>query len=409
MINPENENQELPSIPPAIWGLGIAVFFVNLSSVMIRSLVPVYMKSVLGVATSWIGILEGIVEGLSFLTKLLSGVYSDYLRRRKFIIVLGYTLCLLSRPLMAIFSTFHAVVAAKILDRLGNGIQASPRDALVGDLSPQPIRGACYGLRISLGTAGSFFGALFGLMLMYWNDDDYQKVFWLASIPAMISVLIMTFMIREPEQNMHPKDKQLRKPIHLSDIPRLGRDYWLLMVVVCIFLIAQLGEAIMVLHAHQNFGLLGKNTPLILLIYNSTYSLFSYPAGRLSDQFGRYNVLAVGFVCLIVGDLLLAYATNVETVLIGVAFCGIQMAVTQSLFMSLVADSVPEDLRGTGFGMFYLICACSVLISNSAAGLIADYYGESMSFICSMFIAIFALLLLLIISPRKKQQLETVA
>lgn len=406
MTTSENENQELPSIPTAIWGLGIAVFFVNLSSVMIRSLVPVYMKSVLGVATSWIGILEGIVEGISFLTKLLSGVFSDYLRRRKLIIIIGYALSLFSRPLMAIFSSFHAVVAAKILDRLGNGIQASPRDALVGDLSPKSIRGACYGLRISLGTAGSFFGALFGLVLMYWNNDDYQKVFWFASLPALVAVLIMVFMIREPEQNLHPKDKQLRKPIHLSDIPRLGRTYWMLMIVVCIFLIAQLGEAIMVLHAHQNFGLSGKNTPLILLIYNSTYSLFSYPAGRLSDKFGRYNVLALGFCCLIAGDLMLAYAWGVEIVLAGVALCGIQMAVTQSLFMSLVADSVPEDLRGTGFGMYYLICACSVVISNSSAGVIADHFGESMSFICSMVVAIIALALLLMIRPKK--QLATV-
>lgn len=402
MTTSENENQELPTIPTAIWGLGIAVFFVNLSSVMIRSLVPVYMKSVLGVATSWIGILEGIVEGLSFLTKLLSGVFSDYLRRRKLIIIIGYTLSLLSRPLMAMFSAFHAVIAAKILDRLGNGIQASPRDALVGDLSPRSIRGACYGLRISLGTAGSFFGALFGLILMYLNNDDYQKVFWFASLPALVAVLIMVFMIREPEQNLHPKDRQLRKPIHLSDIPRLGRSYWMLMIVVCIFLIAQLGEAIMVLHAHQNFGLSGKNTPLILLIYNSTYSLFSYPAGRLSDKFGRYNVLALGFCCLIAGDLMLAYAWGVEIVLAGVALCGIQMAVTQSLFMSLVADTVPEDLRGTGFGMYYLICACSVIISNSSAGVIADHFGESMSFICSMVVAIIALVLLLMIRPKKQ-------
>lgn len=402
MSTSENENQGLPSIPSAIWGIGIAVFFINLSSVIIRSLLPVYMKSVLGVATSWIGILEGIVEGLSFLTKLLSGVFSDYLRRRKLIIIIGYTLSLMSRPLMAMFNTFHVVIAAKILERLGNGIQASPRDALVGDLSPRSIRGACYGLRISLGTAGSFFGALFGLILMYLNNDDYQKVFWFASLPALIAVLIMVFMIREPEQNLHPKDKQLRKPIHLSDIPRLGKDYWMLMIVVCIFLIAQLGEAIMVLHAHQNFGLSGKNTPLILLIYNSTYSLFSYPAGRLSDKFGRYNVLAFGFVCLIAGDLMLAYAWDVEIVLAGVALCGIQMAVTQSLFMSLVADSVPEDLRGTGFGMYYLICACSVVISNSSAGVIADQCGESISFLCSMFVAIIALVLLLIIRPKKQ-------
>ncbi len=138
-----------------------------------------------------------------------------------------------------------------------------------------------------------------------------------------------------------------------------------------------------------------------MLIYNSTYSLFSYPAGRLSDRFGRYTVLGFGFCCLIIGDILLAYAAHVEAVLVGVAFCGIQMAITQSLFMSLVTDSVPEDLRGTGFGIFYLICACSVLVSNSAAGVIADHYGEPMAFMCSMVVAIIALALLVIVSPKK--------
>lgn len=400
-----SEIKKTPStshIPTAIWSIGVAVFFVNLSSVMIRSLTPVYMKAVLGASVGWIGLVEGIVEALSFVMKMMSGIFSDYLRRRKLIIIIGYLSCLVSRPIMAMFANVQAVIIARVLDRLGNGIQASPRDALVGDLAPKDIRGACYGLRISLGTAGSFAGAIFGLVLMYWNNDDYQYVFLLATVPMLVAVTIMTLFIKEPEQNLHPRDLKPRHPIHISDIPRLGSSFWVLMIVVAIFMIGQLGEAIMILHAHGNFGLSGKNTPLILIVYNSTYSLASYPAGRLSDKIGRYNVLAIGFLFLIVGDLWLANATNLTALFIGVALCGVQMAITQSIFMSLVADSVPEDLRGTGFGVYYLICAISVFISNSQAGLIAESFGESMAFVASAIMAALALVILMIIRPRKK-------
>lgn len=393
------------SIPKPIWLLGVAVFFVNLSSVMIRSLSAVYMKNILGIGISWIGLLEGILEGLSFLMKMMSGVFSDYLRRRKLIIVLGYSFMMISRPIMALFTSLHAVILARALDRLGNGIQASPRDALVGDFAPKEIRGACYGLRISLGTAGSFMGALFGLILMYLHNDNYQMVFLIATIPAAVAVLIMVGFIKEPEQNLHPQDKKPRHPIHIADIPRLGRGFWLLMIVVAVFMIAQLGEAIMILHAHGNFALDNRDTPLILLIYNSTYSTTSYPAGILSDRWGRYPVLAIGFIFLILGDLLLAQAMNLVMVFVGVAFCGAQMAITQSIFMSLVADSVPKDLRGTGFGVFYVVCALSVLISNSCAGLVAEHHGESMAFIVSMIIALIALGILFLIRPKKEAHL----
>jgi MFS family permease len=400
-----NDHRPISStrVPKAIWEIGCAVFFVNLSSVMIRSLSPVYMKTILGVSIGWIGFVEGLMEGLSFLTKMMSGVFSDYFRRRKLIIVLGYSFMMLSRPIIALFASIHAVIIARALDRLGNGIQASPRDALVGDFAPKDIRGACYGLRISLGIAGSFTGALCGLTLMYLNNDDYQLVFLLASIPAIIAIIIMAFFVKEPEINLHPKDNKPRHPIHFSDIPRLGKRFWLLMTVVSIFMIAQLGEAIMTLHAHKNFELCAKNTPLILLVYNSTYSLASYPAGILSDRFGRYSVLATGFCFLIAGDMMLAKATSLAMLFSGVALCGTQMAITQSIFMSLVTDSVPEDLRGTGFGIFYVVCALSVLISNSSAGYIAELYGESMSFVVSMCVAFIALCLLLIIKPQRSK------
>lgn len=397
-----------PVIPKEIWGLSFGNFFINLSSVMVRSVFPVYLKTVLGLGAGWIGTIEGLVEGMSFLMKMMSGVYSDYLRRRKFIIVLGYTFILLSRPIFAAFSTMQAVLFARILDRLGNGIQASPRDALVGDFAPKKIRGACYGMRVSLGTAGSFAGALLSLLLMFLHEDNFHVVFWLSTIPALVAVMIMIFAVKEPPKRPLPDDiiiskekKVTRHPIHLKDIPRLGKKYWLVMIIVAIFMIAQLGEPILILHAHENFGLTGFWIPGVLLVFNSTYSSVSYPAGKLSDRIGRHNTLLIGFLALIFGDLFLATAETVWLVFLGIAFCGAQMAITQSIFMTIITDSVPEDLRGTGFGIYYLICALCALISNSGAGHISELYGQEVAFVISMGIASLALALLFVLKPRR--------
>ncbi len=396
------KSSSVPPIPKAIWGLGLAVFFVNASSVMVRCLSAVFLKSVVGASTGLIGFLEGVVEGTSFVMKAFSGVISDYFRRRKIIIWIGYALIALSKPLLALSNTFSVVFAARFFERIGNGVQATPRDALVGDIAPPERKGACYGLRLGLGTAGSFFGALLGWILMYTTSNDFRQVFWLAMIPAIIALVILSIFVKEPEKNLHPVDHKPRHPIHWDDLPRLGKPYWLLMIVVGIFMVAQLGEALMIIHAHQNFGLHQGDAPVILLVYNSTYSTSSYPIGLLSDRMSRYSLLACGFFVLILGDLLLATATTLSMALIAVALCGLQMGITQSMFMALVADTVPEDLRGTGFGIYYLISAISVVIAHSSTGHIADLYGESCAFAASLVIAIIALVVLLIVMPKKK-------
>jgi MFS family permease len=227
--------------------------------------------------------------------------------------------------------------------------------------------------------------------------------------------------------------KKPRHPIHLADIPRLGQKYWLLMTVVFIFMIAQLGEAILILHVYKNFDVTGMMpltaiisfkftsvmmAPVVLIVFNFTYSLISYPAGILSDRIGRYGTLIIGFLCLICGDIFLASADNILTALLGIAFAGAQMAITQSIFMSLVADSVPKDLRGTGFGIYYLVCSISALMSNWGAGFISEsdglqltfsgyqltFNGHQLAFTLSLAIGCLALALLFVIRPKKKEQ-----
>lgn len=392
------------SIPKQIWGIGLGVFFINTSSVMVRCIAALYLKTIVGVGTGWIGLLEGIVECMSFAMKTFSGVISDYLRRRKMFITIGYILITLSNPILALWSNFGAVVFARIITRLGNGIQATPRDALVGDVAPAKSRGACYGLRVGLGIAGSFAGALIGWILMYKSSNNYQHVFWMATIPAVIAVFIVLVFIKEPKKNLHPKDHQPRHPIHWADLPRLGRRYWSLMAVVAVFMIAQVGEPFMVLHAHDNFGLREADAPIILLLFNATYSASSFPIGILSDRMSRYHLLAIGFLTLICADWVLATATSLTTIFFGIALYGLQMGIHQSMFFTLVADTSPSDLRGTAFGVYYLISAVAILLANISAGIIAQIFGESMAYLASFGVASIALILLISVMPKKKKK-----
>ncbi len=391
-------------IPKSMWAIGFGGFFINISSVMIRSVAAIYLKTILGVGTGWIGLLEGIVEGIAFAMKTFSGVISDYLRRRKLFIMIGYVLITISNPILAIWSTFAAAFISRVITRLGNGIQGTPRDALVADIAPPMSRGTCYGLRVGLGTAGSFVGAFIAWILMHWNQNDFQNLFWMATIPSAIAALIILFFVKEPEQNLHPKDHQPRHPIHWADLPRLGKPFWSLMAVAAVFMIGFLGEPLLALHAHHNFGLKVADVPLMLLTLNSTYSLSSFIVGVLSDRMSRYHLLALGFVVLIGTDFIFATAGSLLVFLIATALCGLQMGITQSLFMALVADTAPDDLRGTAFAVFYLINAVSFLLANVGTGVIAEFYGESLSFYASLAVAIIALLLLLVIMPKNRQK-----
>lgn len=396
-----------PSIPKSIWALGVATLLINVSSAIIFSLSSVYMKTILGVATGWIGLLEGAVEACAYGTKVFSGIFSDYLRRRKAIMVWGFALATLARPILAISSSFGAVFTARLLDRIGNGVQSTPRDALVGDISPAEIKGTCYGLRQSLATAGSFFGGIVGVGAMVWTAENFQHVFWIATIPAVLAFIILVIAVKEPPRAPAEIDsttnKPARHPIHWNDLIRLGKPYWLLMIVAGIFMLSRVSEAMLLLHAHQNFGLSVKYTPLILILYNGTNSLASYPIGRLSDRIDRRILLGLGFVVLIIADILLGWAPNIFVMMAGVAVWGVQIGITQSMFLALVADTVPDDLRGTGFGFFYLVSAVSLVLASTIGGTIAQCYNEHVTFMVSSVIASIALVALIIMAKRTKK------
>lgn len=388
-------------LPLAIWIIGFMMLLGNTSYTMIYGIQAVYLRNVLGISSGLIGLIDNIAEGASFGAKFFSGVLSDYFRRRKIIVVLGYTMMTISRPVIAIAPSFMAVFISRFMERVGNGIQATPRDALVSDVAPLHKKGESFGLMRSIGIVGSFLGSFLCLALMFLTDNNYQLIFYLATIPMLLGVGMLLVAVHEPKQNLHPRDHKPRHPIHFADIPRMGKAFWYLMGVVFIFMLARVSETFLVLHANQNFGLPASQSAFVMIGYNLTYFLSAYPIGKLSDRMSRHSLLMIAIGMLTASSFILWSATSLFAVFCGILGWGIQMGMSMSLFMALVADLAPKDLRGTAFGFYYLVSAVSSILCGVGAAIVSDHFGEATVFLVSGIIAVLALLAVFAIQPRK--------
>jgi MFS family permease len=360
----------------------------------------------------WVGYIEGAAEALSYFMKLFSGMLSDFFLSRKPLMVFGYTLIVTSRVILGICSTFFPIISARLMERFGNGVQSTPRDTLVADVTPPNSIGAAYGIKRTLAQAGSFFGGILGILAMWWTCDNFQQVFQLATIPAVFAFLVLIFLVKEPKRSYHsavsseiplPQTKK-RQKIQFSNFPLLGRSFWLLMIITVVFMLARFDEAFLMIHAKDTFGTELKYLPIITMTYNASWCLVSYPVGLLGDRLNRYWLLAIGIVFLIVSNMFLAVAHSFSLMLVGVFFWGIQYGITLNIFLSIIAEIVPTNLRGTAFGVFYIICAILSLCANGLFGQLAHHYGNIYGFLTSGAIGALALVLLLGIKGAKRSR-----
>src|SRR5690349_16110012 len=375
-------------IPGSVWALGLVSMFMDVSSEMIHALLPLYLVSVLGASTLTVGIIEGIAEATASITKIFSGALSDYLGRRKWLAAFGYGLAAVTKPVFPLASSIAWLTAARFIDRVGKGIRGSPRDALIADLTPADLRGNAYGLRQSLDTVGAVLGPLLAVVFMEIFADDFTTVFWLAVIPAVVSVTVIVVGVRDPDRPSGLRD--VRAPLSRRELARLSRVYWMIVGVAAIFTLARFSEAFLLLRA-QSVGLPLAVVPLVLVVMNITYALTAWPAGALSDRIGRYGVVTVGFAFLILADLALAIGGAVTVVMLGVALWGVHMGLTQGVLSALVADSAPAELRGTAFGVFNLISGVAMLAASIVAGALWDFAGPAGTFLAGAAFTVVAL------------------
>jgi MFS family permease len=387
----------LGAMPPSIWALGLGSMFMDTSSELVHSLLPIFMASVLGASMVTIGFVEGVAEATAAITKVFSGAISDALGKRKFLVVFGYGLGAVTKPVFPLATSIGWVFTARFIDRLGKGIRGAPRDALVADITPPALRGSAYGLRQSLDSVGAFAGPLLAVMLMTWFANDIRAVLWVAAAPAFIAVALLMVAVREPERH----EPSQRAPLTLAAAARLPRRYWLVVPVGAVLTLARFSEAFLVLRA-QSVGFAIGHVPVVMIVMNVIYAGVAYPAGIAADRFSRRMLLIAGLAMLIAADLVLAAAAAPSHVLVGAALWGAHMGLTQGLLSKLVADASPVDLRGTTFGIFNLVSGAALLLASVIAGALWSAIGAPATFLAGATFAALAAVGLLAYRPSSR-------
>lgn len=366
------------ALPGGIWALGLGSLFMDASSELVHSLLPVFMTSILGASMVTIGLVEGAAEATASITKVFSGALSDHLGRRQWLVVSGYGLGAIAKPLFPLATTVGWVFVGRFVDRIGKGIRGAPRDALVADITPPALRGAAYGLRQALDSVGAFLGPLLAVILMGWMANDIKAVLWAAVVPAVIAVVLLMVAIREPEPTHGAMNERI--PLALADIRLLPRAYWWVVALGAVFTMARFSEAFLVLRA-QDVGLAIGYVPAVMIVMNVAYAGIAYPAGKAADHLNPRMLLIAGLGFLIVADLTLAIATTAALVFVGTGCWGVHMGLTQGLLSKLVADTSAPRLRGTAFGIFNIVSGGALLLASVLAGSLWSAVGPAATFI----------------------------
>jgi MFS family permease len=391
------QTSALAAIPRGIWVLGLVSMLMDVSSEMIHALLPIYLIASLGASALTVGVIEGFAEATASVTKIFSGALSDWLGKRKLLAVIGYGLAAFSKPIFPLAPNVGWLFTARLIDRVGKGIRGAPRDALLADLAPPQLRGASFGLRQSLDTAGAFIGPTFAVLLMWATADAFRTVFWFAVLPAFLSFGLMAFAVKEPRRS--PELRVVRAPLSRAEVARLGAPYWWIVAVATVFTLARFSEAFLILRARAS-GLPLTFVPVVLVLMNFVYAIGAYPAGRLSDRMERTRLLMLGLALLIAAYLCLVWAPGLPAVALGVVLWGLHMAFTQGILATLIADHAPPELRGTAFGFFNLMGGVAMLAASVLAGALWDAIGPAATFIAGAAFACLALLALTLIHSR---------
>ena len=374
-----------PKLPRNVWILGFVSLLMDLSSEIYHALLPAFVTIFLGLPATALGAIDGIAEATANFAKLASGRLSDRSGRRKPLIVLGYGLAALTKPLFPLAANTATLMAARFLDRIGKGIRGSPRDAMIADEAAPEIRGRAFGLRQSLDAVGALFAPLAAIGLMLLFMGDIRAVYWVAAIPALLSVTLAWIALREPHLHV---DANNRTPL-LAGFRELGRDTRRLLGIGFLFALARFSEAFLILKGIE-IGLSASWSPTTLVLFNLAFVVLAYPAGALSDRIAPRSLLMAGLAVLVAGNLILARADDLALLAAGTFLWGAHMALTQGIFARMIADSAPADRRATAFGAFWFVSGIGTLLASLGAGYLWDQNGSSMTFMVSAGVAALA-------------------
>lgn len=397
------------TMPRNVWAVSATSFFMDISSEMVINILPLFLANVLGVKTNIIGVIEGLAETTASLLKIFSGWLSDKLRARKWLAVSGYAISAFFKPLFYFATTWEMVAGARWADRVGKGIRTAPRDALIADSIDPKLRGLAFGFSRAADTAGAMFGILIALGIVWFaqagavalHESTFRTIVLVSILPAFLAVITLAAMARD----VPVKDERAMPKFAFKS---LGKPFMMLMLIVCIFELGNSSDAFLVLRA-QDLGMNVAGVLAMLVAFNLVYTVLSIPAGALSDRIGRERIIIGGWIAYGLVYLGFALARDAWQVFLLYTIYGVYYGMAYGTTKALVADLVPENLRGTAYGTYNAVLSLIALPASIIAGVLWqglgswNGFGASAPFLFGAILSVFGAILLALWLPSVKK------
>lgn len=370
--------------------LALASLFGDISTEMLYPVLPIFLTQTLNATGSIVGLVDGFAQATQNIVQGFSGALSDKLQKRKSIALAGYFLSAVAKPLMGLSMVWQGLFGARLLDRFGAGTRSAPRDALIASSVDEKNRGRAFGLEGLGDNAGAFLGPLLAVFLLYSLHAGMRTVFYLAVIPGLLA-FFMVLLVKEKPAVVAAKSKI---DINLRQFPK---GYWKYLLVTALFGLGNSSNAFLILQT-QDIGASLETTILIYVAFNLVAALISYPAGSLSDTWGRKNILLASFVIFLVAYLGFALTQNIFLVAALFVLYGLYQGVFRAVGKAFASDFVPDQLRASAVGWYSTTVGLLQLVASVVAGLLWDRVGHAAVFYYgAAFAAVGAIGLLLLI------------
>ncbi|MCW4022228.1 MAG: MFS transporter [Candidatus Bathyarchaeota archaeon] len=354
-----------------IFALGFVSFFTDMSSEMVFSLLPAFLLGLPGASTAMLGFIEGFAEALSYALRAVSGVFSDKFHKRKPFVLVGYAISNVVKPFFAMAQTPFDVLIIRVSDRVGKAVRTSPRDALVCESVSETHRGAAFGLHRTMDQAGAIIGPVIASAVMILLGFTVRDVFYLSLIPGTVALLIILFVVKERATKVSGDFKFLEGVKSV-----LKGNFVKLLVIVGIFSLGAFNFSFILLNAQQA-GIMDSFIPLVYAAVNVAHTAVAIPAGVLSDKIGKEKVMVFGYVVFLFTSLLLLLPTTGFIAVLIALFFGAYLGVVETVQRALIPNFVEQKLRGTAYGLYYLVVGSAFFVSNVVVGVLWGTFGSS--------------------------------
>lgn len=378
----------------ALYGL-----FLSVSTQMLYSHLALFLKFGCNVSDSQIASIDGFVEFLSYFIRVFAGAISDYLYDRKLLLIIGCSIAVIIKPIFAITHSVFTVIFSEIIERLGSGVQASPRDALIADLSPKSKLGASFGFCKSLKTFGGILGAIIALGIIWFSDNNYRLLFILSAVPAIFA-LVCVRKIQSSSVKLPCEIKKFDNPFQKKYLRSLDADFWKIIILAFVCEVGHFGESLLTLRSTQFFSQTFAGMTSIFAAVGQI--AFAYFVGVVSDRIDKIILLKIN-LALLLGAYTLMFFEIPVLFLVGISIlCG-QYAAMQLLFLSMINTQVSVNLRGTAIGIFYCVIGVAYMISTNICGFFCDKIGYEAAFLYALFVACIATVMVYWLAPLRKE------